>query len=75
MLEVDLQEPDREIGEMVAQRCASFGRVTSVKIHRTPSAFALVEMTTRDQTNELAANLGGSVFGTCALIHLEQKTD
>ena len=74
MLEVDLQAPDQEISKVVAQSCAQYGRVTSVKVHRTPSAFALVEMTTRDQTNELAASYGGSAFGTCVLIHLQQKS-
>lgn len=74
MLEVDLNAPDIKVGEFVAQSCAPFGKVASVKVHRTPSAFALVEMTTRDQTNELAARFGGSTFGTCALIHLQQKT-
>jgi len=73
MLEVDLNAPDIKVGEFVSQSCAQFGTVTSVKVHRTPSAFALVEMTTRDQTNELAARYGGSTFGTCALIHIEQK--
>mgnify|MGYP003336443027 FL=1 len=73
MLEVDLNAPDIQVSELVAQTCALFGKVTSVKVHRTPSAFALVEMTTRDQTNELAGRYGGSTFGTCALIHLQQK--
>lgn len=74
MLEVDLQAPDQDVGQRVSQTCSQYGRVTSVKVHRTPSAFALVEMTNRDQTYELAANYGGSTFGTCALIHLHQKT-
>lgn len=74
MLEVDLNVTDLQVGESVAQRCAEFGKVTAVKVHRTPSAFALVEMTTREQTNELAASYGGSTFGTCALIHLQQKS-
>ena len=74
MLEVDLNEPDQSIERVVAESCKQFGRVTSVKIHRTPSAFALVEMTTREQTSELAASYGGSAFGTCVLIHLQQKS-
>ncbi len=74
MLEVDLNAPDQEVGQLVTQSCSQYGRVTSVKVHRTPSAFALVEMTTRDQTNELAASYGGSAFGTCVLIHLQQKS-
>jgi hypothetical protein len=30
-------------------------------------------MATRDQTNALAATFGGSTFGNCVLIHLQQK--
>lgn len=74
MLEVDLQAPDQEVGMAISQTCSRYGRVTSVKVHRTPSTFALVEMTNREQTSELAANFGGSTFGNCALIHLHQKT-
>lgn len=73
MLQVDLDGPDHEIEKMVAENCSELGRVTSVKIHRSPSAFALVEMSKREQTYELAAKYGGSAFGTCALVHLEQK--
>ena len=74
MLEVDLQIEDPKLGETVAETCARFGSVKSVKVHRSPSAFALVEMMSREQTSELAATYGGSTFGTCALIHLQQKT-
>lgn len=74
MLEVDLNVSDAILGNIVAESCTRFGRVTSVKVHRTPSPFALVEMTTREQTSDLAATYGGSAFGTCVLIHLEQKS-
>ncbi len=74
MLEVDLEAHDQTVGQVVAASCGQFGRVASVKLHRNPSAFALVEMTTREQTQELAASYGGSVFGTCALIHLNQRS-
>ena len=73
MLEVDLNVPDLEVGQNVALSCSKFGHVASVKVHRTPSAFALIEMANREQTSELAASYGGSTFGTCALIHLQQK--
>jgi hypothetical protein len=73
MMLVDLAAPDHSVVKLVAENCAAFGRVTSVKVHRTPSAFALVEMTTREQTHDLAATYGGSTFGTCVLIHLQQK--
>jgi hypothetical protein len=35
----------------------------------------LVEMSTHFETLELAAQYGGSVFGTCALVHLEQEVE
>ncbi len=73
MLEVDLQVEDPQLGQSVAETCARFGSVRSVKVHRSPSAFALVEMADREQTSELAATYGGSTFGTCALLHLQQK--
>jgi hypothetical protein len=73
MLQVDLKATDQKVRQIIVEKCTKFGRVKSVKLHRTPTAFALVEMSTRDQTNELAAKYGGSVFGTCALIHLEHK--
>ena len=73
MLQVDLQKDDRELGQLVAARCSGFGLVRSVKIHRSPTPFALVEMGTHLDTLELAAQHGGSAFGSCALIHLEQE--
>ena len=59
----------------VTGRAAKCGRVVSVKIHRLPIPFALVEMGSYKETLELAAQGKGSTFGTCVLIHLEQKVD
>jgi hypothetical protein len=73
MLQVDLNDPDYQIAQFIKVSCLAFGRVKSVKIHRSPVAFALIEMAGREQTFELAARFGGSNFGTCALIHLEQR--
>ena len=72
MLQVDLNDPDYQIAQSIKVICLAFGRVTSVKVHRSPVPFALIEMSTREQTFELAARFGGSTFGTCALVHLEQ---
>ena len=72
MLQVDLDDPDYEIAQYIKDICSPIGRVTSVKVHRSPVPFALLEMSRREQTYELAARFGGSTFGTCALIHLEQ---
>ena len=73
MLRIDLGAHDRDIGEIVARSCAQFGTILSVRFHRTPSPFALVEMKTRDETNQLAFEYGGSVFGNSVLIHLADK--
>jgi RNA recognition motif. (a.k.a. RRM, RBD, or RNP domain) len=72
VLQVDLARSDAELAEILKQRCAGFGDVRSVKIHRSPTNFALVEMATHYQTLEVAAQYGGSAFGSCALVHLEQ---
>lgn len=72
MLQVDLKEPDHEIGARITKTCSGVGRVASVKVYRSPSPFALIEMSTREQTHELVSKLGGSSFGACALVHLEQ---
>ena len=75
MLQVDLDRPNFHVEQFVQRICASLGYVKSVKIHRSPTAFALVEMASHAQTLELAAKFGGSVFGTCVLIHLEHAAD
>ena len=74
MLQVDLKEPDEIIVQTISDQCSRCGKVVSVKIHRNPTTFALVEMANHMQTMELAGQFGGSTFGTSALIHLEQKT-
>ncbi len=74
MLEVDLNDPDMNVERSITERCAKYGRVTSVKLHRKPSPFALIEMSQREQTYEVAAQYGGSAFGTSALVHLGQKS-
>jgi len=73
MLQVDLNETDQELAQVVREAVSTFGRVTSVDIHRHPSPFALVQMAQHMQTLELAAQVGGSAFGTSVLIHLGQK--
>ena len=73
MLQVNLEIPDQQVERFIKESCSEIGRVTSVKLLRSPSPFALIEMSSHEQTYELAARLGGSTFGTCALVHLEQK--
>ncbi|MEO7726723.1 MAG: hypothetical protein ABIS45_05675 [Burkholderiales bacterium] len=74
MLEVDLESPDLTVERSIAESCSIYGRVTSVKVHREPSAFALIEMSQREQTFKVAAQYGGSAFGTSALVHLTHKS-
>ena len=73
MLEVDLDSPDRSVERSITESCSVYGRVASVKVHREPSPFALIEMSRREQTYEVAAQYGGSAFGTAALVHLAPK--
>ena len=73
MLEVDLEGSDLHVERSIAESCSAFGRVASVKVHREPSPFALIEMSRREQTYEVAAQYGGSAFGTSALVHLASK--
>jgi hypothetical protein len=73
-LKVDLKKTDRELSQYITTRCSDFGNVRSVTIHRDPTPFALVVMTNRMETLELAGQYGGSSFGGSALIHLEQES-
>jgi hypothetical protein len=75
VLRIDLTRSDRELSHLISLRFSDFGIVKSVKIQRRPTPFALVEMATHFETLELAAQYGGSVFGTCALVHLEQEQE
>jgi hypothetical protein len=72
MLQVYLDAPDSKIGQFVAQKCCEVGRVISVTIHRSPSPFALIDMATREQVHELTSRIGGSEFGTQAVVRLKQ---
>ena len=73
MLEVDLESNDMVVERSITESCSVYGRVASVKVHRQPSPFALIEMSKREQTYEVAAQYGGSAFGTSALVHLAPR--
>ena len=73
MLEVNLDAPDLTLELSIAKSCAGYGRVVSVKVHRKPSPFALIEMAQREESYEVATQFGGSGFGNSALVHLVQK--
>ena len=70
MLQVDLNDPDYQIAQVIKDVCSAIGRVTSVRVHRAPVPFALVEMSRREHSYDLATRFGGSIFGNCALVHL-----
>lgn len=71
---MDLSKTDWELTQLIAARCSAFGLVKSVKLERQPTPFALIEMSTHHEMLELAAEYGGSAFGNCALVHLEQQS-
>ena len=71
MLHADLNANDYRIASAVGEECAHFGRITSVRVHRKPEPFVLIEMANREHAYELAFQMGGSMFGNCVLLHLE----
>jgi hypothetical protein len=71
MLQADLNAHDYHVARAVSEACARFGRISSVRIHRKPAPFALIEVANREHAYELAFRFGGSMFGNCVLIHLE----
>ena len=72
MLYVDLMQEDNKIAKLVLAQCAKCGTVVSVKIHRSPTPFALVDMSDYREALGLVAQYGGSAFRTAVLIHLQQ---
>ena len=67
MLKADLNDHDYYVVRAVSLASARFGAVKSVRVHRKPAPFALVEMASREQAFELAAQFGGSIFGPTGL--------
>ena len=73
MLQIDLTKTDLELDRLITACCSVAGNVKSVKIHRRPTPFALVEMSTHDETCSLAKQYGRPSFGQCVLVHLKQE--
>jgi hypothetical protein len=73
-MELDLNNANRLV-ELITKRCSVHGRVTSVEVHHGPTPFALVEMSRREQTEKVASQYQGSIFGNTALVRLEQKDE
>ncbi len=70
MLQVDPAMSDDELSVIVTQSCINIGIVRSVKIHRQPKFFALVDMATPDDSKKLAAQFGRAPIGTGVLLPL-----
>jgi hypothetical protein len=75
MLYVDLTQDDNTIAKLVLAECAKYGMVSALKIHRSPTPFALVDMSDYQEALALVAQYGGSAFKTSVLIHLQQLDD
>ena len=74
MLQVDLRQSAQELSRFITARCSDFGTVKSVKIHRSPKPFALVEMASLYEALELAAHYERTSFGACVLLYLEEAS-
>ncbi len=73
MLQADLNAHDYHVARAVTLASARFGKVNSVRVHRKPAPFALIEMADPAHAFELAAEFGGSMFGNSVLIHLAHR--
>ena len=72
---VDLTKCDRELCQLVFARCSSSSVVRSVKIHRHPRPFALVELSNQHEANKLGAQHGRPPINDCVLIYLRHEIE
>ena len=73
MLEANLTLSDQKLAQFVATKCSPYGVVKSVNIYRSPTPYAVVRMSGRRETAELARKLGKAVFEGAAIIPLQRK--
>jgi hypothetical protein len=73
MIFVDFKRTDQELSQDISNQCSEFGVVNSVKIHRGPKQFAIVEMATHEAALNLSAHFRRTSIGNGVLIYLEQK--
>jgi hypothetical protein len=73
MLEVDLSKSDKELLELVTDKCRPFGAIRSVNIYRSPRPNAIVRMEDRGQASKLAVKLGTPTFDGAVIIPLKQR--
>jgi hypothetical protein len=72
---VDMTRCDREISQLIFERCASSSIVRSVKIHRHPRPFALVELSNQHEASKLGAQYRRPPINDCVLIYLKHKIE
>jgi len=73
MLEVNLAHADAELQQFITNTCSEIGQVMSVTVYRLPHPFALIEMSRRSESADLAEGLRGSNFGICMRVRLKHK--
>jgi hypothetical protein len=73
MLMVDLNEERYGIVQLITKRCSAFGDVKEIRLFLNSAPTAVVEMSTMNETEELALRLGGKLVGTTALIDLAHR--
>jgi len=78
MISIDVGMTDVQIEKQLAAKCSKFANVTQVRLlPRTDVTyrFAFIEVTTKAETLELAAAVGGTSFGsTTVVIRLEDPS-
>ncbi len=75
MLQVNLTFPDFHNEQIIRLSCSEFGHVRSIKIHRSPSTHAVIQMEDNAQANELVSQFGGLAIGNYARVPLKQMSE
>ncbi len=71
MLNVDFDEGRYEIVQLVTRYCVAYGNIKSIRIFIESNSMAVIEMATEEQTEKLAARLGGRMVGDTAFVELK----
>ena len=71
---------EQEVERAVTESCSSYGTVKKLKVYlprrdTVARAFALVDMTTRDEAAELASAMGRLFIGNAVVVFLQQEHD
>ena len=73
MIRVDLSKSNKVLSNLIAESCATFGKVKSVNIYRSPTPFAVVQMDDRKKAILVARKFGKLGFDGAVLIPLKRK--